>query len=499
MEEKKNSVWKKIVLIILIIVLIALMVLGAVEFIKRTNKNENEVEIESSKQQAENNLEEFEEIYLYGEEIRNILKKFNFSTSVEGSIYKTGDFDKENIPNALILRMAWDKLDKKNDTTINEAEGESTQTAKQTVIEKSVKNLLGNDATYEDESFENIDSATFEMYNYNPGKIVYNDDLYTAEYREGGGGTAPYIYGSAEKALKKDNKIEIYVKTAFVKTTYDEETEDVNSDFYSDFDFEKEEFVNKVKTVEETKFFEDIYEYANDNEGTILAYNPTFNEFKEKLNTYVYTFEKDENTDDYYLVSFSKLNDTDKSISMSEKNMQQAKKERILGEYLSIYALRDCIQTPAYEILNLPNIDEDPTKSNETVLIEGQEYDLYQTKTKFEDYKKAMLNYVTEEIFEQRFTIYQKNVNGTLYMVLNAGDGKRYEILDMIEISENTYEVKCNYYEGESPAVLVKFIVTFEKSDDSYVIKSISTKILEDVESMEVAIEDEASTERTSI
>lgn len=192
-------------------------------------------------------------------------------------------------------------------------------------------------------------------------------------------------------------------------------------------------------------------------------------------------------------------NDTNISVSESEKDAEKAKKERILGEYLSIYALRDCIQYPAYEILNLPNMNQDPTITRETMLINGQEYDLYKTNTKFEDYKKAMLNYVTEEIFEQSFTTYQKDIDGILHMVLNAGDGKDYEIIDMKEISENTYEVKCNYYQGESLAVPVKFIVTFEKSDDSYVIKSISTKILEDVESMEVAIEDEASTERTSI
>lgn len=192
-------------------------------------------------------------------------------------------------------------------------------------------------------------------------------------------------------------------------------------------------------------------------------------------------------------------NDTNISVSESEKDAEKAKKEKILGEYLSIYALRDCIQYPAYEILNLPNMNEDPTITKETILINGQEYDLYKTKTKFEDYKKAMLNYVTEEIFEQSFTIYQKDIDGILHMVLNAGDGKDYEIIDMTEISENTYEVKCNYYEGESPATLEKFIVTFEKNGDSYIIKKCSKKLLEDVEYIEVTVEDKESTKRTSI
>lgn len=497
MEEKKSNMWKKF-LIVISIVIVAFIIFEVVGFVKKTNENEGD--IDNTDYQVNDNIsEEKEDVYLYGEEIKSLVKKFNFSGSTAGSIYKTGDFDVNNIPNDLILRMAWSRLDAEKDTIIKRTGNEGTQTVNDEVLEKSVKNLFGNNIKYQNESFESIDSRTFECYDANTGNIVYKDGTYTAKYKEEGGGSKPYIYESAEKALKKDNKIEIYVKTAFIKPGYDEEIGDFINDCYSDFDFEKEEFVNKIKTVKETEFFKDVYEYANDSLGTILIDNPTFNEMKEQLNTYVYTFEKNDNTDDYYLVSFSKLNDTDKSISMSEKNIEKARKERILGEYLSIYALRDCIQTPAYEILNLPNIDENPTMINETVLIEGQEYDLYKTKTKFEDYKKAMLNYVTEEIFEQSFTVYQKDIDGILHMVLNAGDGKNYEIIDMAEISGNTYEVKCNYYQGESPAVPVKFIVTFEKNDDSYVIKSISTKILEDVESMEVVIEDESSTERTSI
>lgn len=200
-----------------------------------------------------------------------------------------------------------------------------------------------------------------------------------------------------------------------------------------------------------------------------------------------------------YQVESNKSNDTEKSISMSEKNVEKAKKEKTLEQYLSIYTLRDCIQTPAYEILNLPNMNEDPTITKETILINGQDYNLYKTKTKFEDYKKAMLNYVTEEIFEQSFTTYQKDIDGMLHMVLNAGDGKNYEIINMTEISDNTYEAKCNYYEGENPAISEKFIVTFEKNKDNYIIKKCSKKILEDVDYIEVTVEDKESTKRINI
>ena len=72
-------------------------------------------------------------------------------------------------------------------------------------------------------------------------------------------------------------------------------------------------------------------------------------------------------------------------------------------------------------------------------------------------------------------------------------------IVDMTEISDNTYEVKCNYYQGENPAITEKFIVEFEKSGDSYIIKKCSKKILEDVEYIEVTVEDKESTKRTSI
>lgn len=497
MEKKKMNLWKKF-LIVMAIVLIAFIIFEVVEFVKKTN--EKEVDIDNTNYQVDSNkAEEKEDIYLYGEEIKSLVKKFNFAGSTSGSIYKTGGFDINNIPNDLILRMAWRRLDAEKDTTIKRTGNEGTQTVNDTVLEKSVKNLFGNNITYQNESFEYIDSKTFESYEANTGKILYKDGVYTSKYKEEGGEGKPYIYEVAEKALKKDNKIELYVKTAFIKPGYDEEIGDFVNDCYSDFDFEKEDFVNKIKTVKESEFFKDVYEYANDSLGTILINNPIFNEMKEQLNTYVYTFEKDENTGDYYIVSFNKVEDKNKSTSMSEKNIEKAKKEKVLGKYLSIYVLRDCIQTPAYEILNLPNMNENPTITKETILINGEEYDLYKTKTKFEDYKKAMLNYVTEEIFEQSFTTYQKDINGILHMVLNAGDGKNYEIVDMTEISDNTYEVKCNYYQGENPAITEKFIVEFEKSGDSYIIKKCSKKILEDVEYIEVTVEDKESTKRTSI
>ena len=44
-------------------------------------------------------------------------------------------------------------------------------------------------------------------------------------------------------------------------------------------------------------------------------------------------------------------------------------------------------------------------------MIDGEIYNHYRTNIKYEDFKKAMLNYISEEIFEQEFTKYQKNNN----------------------------------------------------------------------------------------
>ena len=104
-----------------------------------------------------------------------------------------------------------------------------------------------------------------------------------------------------------------------------------------------------------------------------------------------------------------------------------------------------------------------------------------------------MLKYVSEELFEQQFTMYQKNVDGRLVIYANGRDGSNYEIINMNEISEDTYEVEYKFYMGENEGIPGKMTVIFEKKNDNYIIKKCLRKTLENIRYLEVSIEDKES------
>ena len=380
--------------------------------------------------------------------------------------------------------MAWDRIEFDDDAMTQDFK----LIASNQDMSNSVKSLFGDHFTYKNESFENIDSQIFDCYNLNQGIIEYSNDSYIAQCLEGGGGSAPYISEVAQKAVRCDDEIKIYVKTAFVDTDYNEEKDSFYNYFYSDFDFKNEEFTNQIKVIDENDFYKDNYEYSYT--GIKLQDNPEFDKIKDELNTYVYTFKT--SGDDYYLVSFEKVDEKD--VSMSSEFKEMAQKEKSLGKYLSAYALRDCIESQLYTLdLVVDKTQISPTK--EKIMIEGQIYELYKTNIKYEEFKKALLNYISEELFEQQFTMYQKDIDGILYIVYNAGDRKNYDIEEITKISDNIYEVEYKYYVGESEEVPGKFIVELENNNGSWIVKNCKSKILEDVKYFEVTIPDEDAKE----
>ena len=152
---------------------------------------------------------------------KKVLKLIEFPTSAIASIYDEGKFNLDTISNDLILRLGWAKLDDNTKETIVDNERqELKQTAKKEILKNSIQNIFGSKIKYQDKSFDNIDVATFTGYNENRGEIKYSSNLYTAKYIEGGGGDVPFIYQELNKILKYENKIEVYVKTAFIDTIY---------------------------------------------------------------------------------------------------------------------------------------------------------------------------------------------------------------------------------------------------------------------------------------
>lgn len=252
------------------------------------------------------------EISLADNEVKEILKKFNIETSTEASIYKAGNFTQayanEQIPNDLILRIAWDKISMSEDARKEITEEKSTVTVSQEAMEKSIYNLFGKSVTYQNQSFENIDCDTFAGYNLNPGTIIYENGQYIANYIEGGGGSVPYLYQVVQKAIKEgDGTIHLVVKTAFIDTIYDEDIDDFTYNLYSDFDFATEKFENQVTSCTEDKFYEKILEVPESFQSLKMVDNSVFESIKDSLNTYGYSFRKDVETGEYILLGFSKI------------------------------------------------------------------------------------------------------------------------------------------------------------------------------------------------
>lgn len=96
------------------------------------------------------------------------------------------------------------------------------------------------------------------------------------------------------------------------------------------------------------------------------------------------------------------------------------------------------------------DIDELYKPSGEKTTIDGKEYDYYKTEMKYDDYKKAVKELVSEEIFDKYFTKYVKNVDGELYIVnMPKEETEKFEIIEIKETNEKEYFVKYKYQNGD--------------------------------------------------
>ena len=237
---------------------------------------------------------------------KKVLKLIEFPTSAIASIYDEGKFNLDTISNDLILRLGWAKLDDNTKETIVDNERqELKQTAKKEILKNSIQNIFGSKIKYQDKSFDNIDVDTFTGYNENRGEIKYSSNLYTAKYIEGGGGDVPFIYQELNKILKYENKIEVYVKTAFIDTIYIDGDDNSEAQFnYKIYkNFKNNKFEEKIAETTDGKFY-DGYPKKDSDYPVSFRPNSEIAKIKDKLNTYLYTFKLDNTKGEYYLSEF---------------------------------------------------------------------------------------------------------------------------------------------------------------------------------------------------
>ena len=281
--------------IILFLLVITIIAVGIYVY-KTTNKTDSLKTAESDVKL----LKEGESIEIDGddEQVEKIIKKISFPTYAVASIYETKGFDMDTIGNDLILRLAWTNVEKELVPNNIDNIGEYKQTSNKEEIEKSITKIFGKDVEYLNETFDNIDVPKFYGYEENQGKINYKNNIYTANYIEGGGEDIPFIHQQIEKVLKYNNKIEVYVKTAFIDTEHDEASNKCQYIIYKNF--KNDEFNMKLTQMDSSKFID-----AYSGEEGAFTKNEQIDKLSDKLNTYVYTFVLNEVDKEYYLNEFN--------------------------------------------------------------------------------------------------------------------------------------------------------------------------------------------------
>ena len=314
----KLSLSTAILISIIIILLIALIIsVLYIHFSKNTNEtnsnnlSENLITYENS---ATNNtqsiqnvstntsstpsIESGEELDINDTVVNSLVEKLNFDTPSMASIYKTGGFNTSTIPNDLILRLGWDNLNPSDKSQTGDG---LKETVTSSALKKSISNIFGNDINYTDSSFSPVDVSTFHGYSAYTGEmgiVNYSNNLYTANVFQGGGGDVPFIHNELQKAIKYNDKIELYVNPVFVDSEYIDEN-NFNYTLYKNFDFDTETFIEPITEILSSDYY---------NTETNSMSNQTVANLANRLDTYVFTFKLDSANGTYYLAEFNNAN-----------------------------------------------------------------------------------------------------------------------------------------------------------------------------------------------
>lgn len=301
MEEKKKvtiSLGTAICLVIIFLLVIALILLGVYTLaLKNSNTQKSNISsntdvadssqsttVDTSKNEVNKPVANVgTELDVNDSIVKNLTDKVDFNTNAKASIYKVGSFNSSNIPNDLMLKLGWDSIkDKKQVEGLNPLPDEVVTKEE---MAQSISNIFGSKINYTDASFTTVDVEKFHGYRGTFGDTVnYSNNTYSIELFQGGGGPAPFIYEQVTKALKYDNKIEVYVKTGFVDFEYVESSDSFNEILYKNFDFALNKFEYQVSKMPETK---------------------NLPELTDEFDTYVYTFDLNSSSGNYYLSGFN--------------------------------------------------------------------------------------------------------------------------------------------------------------------------------------------------
>ena len=297
MEDKKHvkiSLGTAICIVIIFLLVIALILLGCYTYVLKNSANKtSNTDVADASQSTNDNTPKNEvtkpvadvgtELNVNDSIVKSLTDKIDFNTNARASIYKVGSFNSNNISNDLILKLGWDSIKDKKQVEGLSPLPDEVVTKKE--MAQSISNLFGPKIKYTDTSFAIVDIETFHGYQGLVGDTVnYSNNSYSVELFQGGGGDCPFIQEQVTKALQYNNKIEIYVKTAFVDTKYVESSDSFEYILYKDFNFATNTFNNQLSKIAATQ---------------------KMPELSSDFNTYVYTFDLDSSSGNYYLSGFN--------------------------------------------------------------------------------------------------------------------------------------------------------------------------------------------------
>lgn len=233
--------------------------------------------------------------------VSKLLDKITLPLGTTANIYQIGNFDENTIPDDLKLRIGWAKLKEENKFHAKQATGESIIVVEKSAMEQSVKEVLGTQVKYKDMSFDNSNTKEFAEYSETRGIITYDGENYTGKVNSATEeGNLAFAYQEIQKVVQYDNEIAIVVKTAFVRQ------ENNQYIIYQDFN---ENFENRLMEIASDELFKNASFNKITGEGSIaVSKNAALNNIRNELNTYKYTFLKDDSTGEYYLKEFGKEN-----------------------------------------------------------------------------------------------------------------------------------------------------------------------------------------------
>lgn len=218
--------------------------------------------------------------------VEKLTKKIDLPIYAKADIYRIGSFNLENIPNDLVLTLGFSRVNWEDVITKFAGQYEFTKE----VLNEGIKEFFGPQIQYKDESFDICFSQTGPFNEANIEYMnTYKEGVYKCYQIDGGGPTyINEIVEMVKKVKKYDKKVEMYVNTVFIDAyPFDANICDSHMAAFKNVDFKKREFVGYLGAI-------DTYDY-----------NEVVPRFRDKTNTYVYTFELDEDTGEYYLCGFN--------------------------------------------------------------------------------------------------------------------------------------------------------------------------------------------------